>query len=156
MMFAAAAISVLIGCTDGPQHLYRVAITDSVPAECDALVYDAVDAWETAVPGLRFTIVRVHEYDSSDERTIWLSQDAPAPEALKLGRTQLESAYKSSQINITSSGWRPAVLLHEIGHAMELRHTPCGIMQAMHDNDQVDGTVERCDANQYRQMWGNP
>ena len=147
----AIALACLLTLACGSRdHVYTIALADNATAEQEALTVATANEWSSRVEGLSFRVARLGAYDASAIDTIWLTP--VADQGKVAGHTVWgKGAPGSSQANV--SVWSRDVLLHELGHALELEHSDCGVMQPK-VNPYRSAGLQPCDAAQYRAVWG--
>lgn len=91
----------------------------------------SLGAWETAVPGLHFTVVEgatPNTVPGDTVHTVFVQTSSPYS-AGTLGETQRVSDHDDAWVSLdASSPDQGQTITHEIGHALGLVHTPSGIM----------------------------
>ena len=145
-MRAFATLLLVAGCSS-PVTSYTLAFTGNVTDAQANLATDAAHEWQTRVPGLSFRFER-REFDIAAQDTIWIYGADVAPD---LART----AWGDGVATMRVGTWTRDTLAHELGHAMGLQHSRCGVMQARVNPYRDDG-VQACDGVQLRASWGEP
>lgn len=145
-MKALFALLLLAGCSS-PVKAYTIAFTGNVDEAQAALATDAAFEWQAQVPELHFEFRRA-EYDVNAQDTIWVSGAVTAPELAK-------TAWGDGVAQMRVGTWTRDTLAHELGHAMGLEHSACGVMQKRVNPYRDDG-VKACDGAELRASWGEP
>lgn len=150
---ALVAAALLSGCNSGPET-YELVMLDSVSENLEAIIRDAADDWHSKVPELNFVIRREHAWSPGGYHTMWFSEVDDVPGNL-IGHALYGGAPGETQIDIEYPvGVNGSTVRHEMGHGLGLKHQFMGVMMDRYTPNKTPMTVQDCDVQQYRVVWG--